>query len=68
MLLILAVLVALAVLGPIFGADSRDGLDWAPNHFWQRRRAARLKKTDSRGPASAGLCAADGCRPAPIAG
>jgi hypothetical protein len=26
------------VLAPIFGADSRDGLDWAGGHFWSHRR------------------------------
>jgi hypothetical protein len=32
MLVILALLVILAVLTPILGADSRDGRDWAPGH------------------------------------
>jgi hypothetical protein len=27
---ILVILLALAVLGPLFGADSRDGRDWQP--------------------------------------
>ncbi|GAA4636931.1 hypothetical protein GCM10023196_088740 [Actinoallomurus vinaceus] len=40
MLAMVAILVALAVLGPLAGADSRDGLDWARNNFWMRRRAA----------------------------
>jgi hypothetical protein len=69
MLFVIAILVVLAVLAPIFGADSRDGLDWTPNNFWLRRRSRRqLKTIDSRGPASAGRGAADGCRPAPVAG
>lgn len=32
-LVLLAVLLALAVLGPLVGADSRDGRDWQPG-FW----------------------------------
>lgn len=71
MLLVLVIFVALAVLAPIFGADSRDGLDWIPDNFWLRRRsggAAGVKRTDSRAPASAGRAAADGCRTAPAAG
>jgi hypothetical protein len=69
MLLLLALFVVLAVLGPFFGVDSRDGLDWTPNHFWLRRRPGpELKKTDNRGPASAGPGAADPCRTAPAAG
>jgi hypothetical protein len=68
MLFVLAILITLAVLAPVLGADSRDGLDWAPNHFWRRRRSVkRVKRTDSHGPASAGLCAADGGRTAPAA-
>jgi hypothetical protein len=31
--LILSVLIALAVLGPIFGVDSRDGQDWRDGRF-----------------------------------
>ena len=33
-LLILAILVLMAVLGPRYGADSRDGRDWQP---WELR-------------------------------
>ncbi|WP_460339003.1 hypothetical protein [Actinoallomurus acanthiterrae] len=40
MLAMVAILVALAVLGPLAGADTRDGLDWARNNFWLRRRNA----------------------------
>ncbi len=39
MLYVLGIIIALAVLGPLFGADSRDGLDWTPNNFWLRRRS-----------------------------
>lgn len=38
MLYALGLLLALAVLGPLLGADSRDGLDWTPNQFWLSRR------------------------------
>jgi hypothetical protein len=38
MWIVLALFTALAVLGPLFGADSRDSLDWAPGHFWRPRR------------------------------
>jgi uncharacterized membrane protein YczE len=40
---VLAILVVLALLACRFGADSRDGLDWTPGHFWLRRRYGRLK-------------------------
>jgi hypothetical protein len=40
MLVILALVIALAVLAPLFGADTRDGLDWTPGHFWLRHRPA----------------------------
>ncbi|MFV2175214.1 hypothetical protein ACFHW2_12990 [Actinomadura sp. LOL_016] len=46
MFLMLALIIALAVLGPLFGADSRDGLDHAPDHFW-RRRPFRPSRTGS---------------------
>jgi hypothetical protein len=36
-----AALVVLAVLGPFFGVDSRDGFDSTPRHFWLPRRATR---------------------------
>jgi hypothetical protein len=36
--LVLVLFVVLAALAPVFGSDSRDGLDWAPGHFWLRRR------------------------------
>ena len=69
MLLVLALFVALAALAPFIGADSRDGLDWIPNHFWLRRRSGReLRRTDNPGSACAGPAAADGCRTAPAAG
>lgn len=31
-------IVALAVLGPLFGADTRDGLTSTPDNFWLPRR------------------------------
>jgi hypothetical protein len=69
MLLVLALFVALAVLGPFIGADSRDGLDWIPNNFWLHRRARReFRKTDNPGSACAAPAAADSCRTAPAAG
>jgi hypothetical protein len=34
-------IVALAVLGPLFGADTRDGLTSTPNNFWLPRRGPR---------------------------
>ncbi len=40
MLYVLGIIIALAVLGPLFGSDSRDGLDWTPRNFWLRRRAS----------------------------
>jgi hypothetical protein len=67
MLLVLALFVALAALAPFVGADSRDGLDWTPNHFWLRRRS-ELKRTDNPESASGGRAAADSCRTAPVAG
>jgi hypothetical protein len=35
--LMLALLVVLAVAAPLFGADTRDGLDWLRGHFWLPR-------------------------------
>ena len=37
MLIIVAIFIALAILGPLFGADSRDGRDWKPDFFRSRR-------------------------------
>jgi hypothetical protein len=73
MLFVLAFFVVLAALAPFLGADSRDGLDWTPNHFWLRRRPGpesgpELKRTDSPGPACGDHAAADRCRTAPAAG
>ncbi|MEV5753069.1 hypothetical protein AB0L00_35080 [Actinoallomurus sp. NPDC052308] len=54
MWIVFAMFIALAVLGPLVGADSRDGLDWARNNFWMRRRpalkaeAARTSEPTSR--------------------
>lgn len=68
MLLVLAIFCLLALLTPVAGADSRDGLDWAANHFWLRRSGSTLKKTGNPGSASAGRAGVDGCRTAPTAG
>lgn len=75
MLSMLAFFVLLAVLAPFFGADSRDGLDWATCHFFRpggRDRADAdpdgLRMSDSPEPACAGRAAAAGCRTAPVAG
>lgn len=67
MIVMLALLIALAVLGPLFGADSRDGLDHAPGHFW-RRRPFRLRTTGSRAPAAEAPAAAAAHRTLPAAG
>ena len=68
MLLVLAIFCVLAVLAPVAGADSRDGLDWAANHFWLRRRGTIFKKIDNPGSTCAGRAGVDGCRTAPTAG
>lgn len=70
MLYVLALFIALAVLGPLFGADSRDGLDWTRNNFWLRRRPAQdpVRTTDSPGRAAGGHASADACRTIPAAG
>jgi hypothetical protein len=69
MLIVLALIVALAVLGPLFGADSRDGLDWAKNSFWLKRRgSASFRSRGSRARTGGGRVAADGRRTVPAAG
>jgi hypothetical protein len=78
MLVILILFIALAIFTPFLGADSRDGLDRAPDHFWLprraprdgRRRAARegVRTPGSLVPASSALCAADGRRTVRAAG
>jgi hypothetical protein len=65
--LMLAVLAALAVLGPLVGADTRDGLSWTQNHFWLPRRT-QVRTADSRVPASADHAAAERRRTAPACG
>jgi hypothetical protein len=72
---VLAFITASAVLGPLFGADSRDGLDWKPGNFWLRRRqrpartrSARIKSAGSRAPRDEGHAAAAPCRSVPAAG
>ncbi|REE98430.1 hypothetical protein DFJ69_3919 [Thermomonospora umbrina] len=72
----LALFVALAVLGPLFGRDSRDGLDWAPDHFWRRRRTERrasrtrnrVRRRDSPARTSEARAVEDVCRTVPAAG
>ncbi|SEF97409.1 hypothetical protein SAMN04489712_102676 [Thermomonospora echinospora] len=78
MYFVIGMLITLAVLGPLFGADTRDGLDWAPGNFWLRRRSdgrgrrshgrPRFTRTDSRAQASAARAVRDGGRTAPAAG
>ena len=70
MLYVLGLIIALAVLGPLFGADSRDGLDWTPKNFWLRRRAAvdPVKTTGSPGRANGGRASAGASRTIPAAG
>jgi hypothetical protein len=69
MLPMLAFFVLLAILTPLFGADTRDGLDWACDHLGLRRHESReLKTSDSPAPACAGRAAAAGCRTAPAGG
>lgn len=65
MLVVIAILVVLAILGPLIGADSRDGLDWTPGAFWLRRRSGPERKRPDRGPGTAGEPAA--ASPAPAA-
>ncbi len=67
MIVMLALVLALAVLGPLAGADSRDGLDHAPDHFW-RRRPFRLRRTGSRASAAGAPAAAGAHRTLPAAG
>ncbi|GLZ10358.1 hypothetical protein Acsp04_05930 [Actinomadura sp. NBRC 104425] len=75
-LVMLYVFIAIAVLGvagPLFGADSRDGLDWAPGDFWLPRRRGRtaraVRTAGSPARADGDRAAADRCRrTAPAAG
>jgi hypothetical protein len=70
MLYVLGLIIALAILGPLFGADSRDGLDWTPDNFWLRRRTkpAPVKRTDSPGRPNGGHASAGASRTIPAAG
>ena len=70
MLYVLGLIIALAVLGPLFGADSRDGLDWTPNNFWLRRRSIPdpVRTTDSPGRPNGGRASAGASRTIPAAG
>lgn len=79
MLVILALLAALALLAPLYGADSRDGLDWAPDDILRRRRPRQhggrdadscdARTSDSRARSASDLASADcAARTAPGAG
>ena len=63
MLIILAILIALAILGPLFGADSRDGRDWARRRFPDRDEPPR--SADSPAPAAGAHAAAERRRTTP---
>lgn len=61
-------IIALAVLGPLFGRDTRDGLDWARGNFWLRRPTtpdAPVRSSGSRGPVASGPASADARRSVP---
>lgn len=71
MLVMLAIIVALAVLAPVFGADTRDGLDRTPGNFWLPRRSGggrRVRSSGSRGREGAGRAAEAARRTIPAAG
>ncbi|WP_176611431.1 hypothetical protein [Actinomadura sp. WMMB 499] len=70
MFFMLALIIALAVLGPLLGADSRDGLDHAPGHFWRRRpfRPRTRGAGPRRDPASPAPAQAESRRTIPAAG
>lgn len=76
MFIVLALIAAAALLAPLFGTDTRDGLDWAPNNFWLRRRGSGsgrsrphgFRRTGSHARTSEARGAADACRTAPAAG
>jgi hypothetical protein len=63
-------LIALAVLGPLYGADSRDGLDWTPGNFWLRRRPRpdRFRSPGSPGRGGGDPFSAERRRSVPAAG
>jgi hypothetical protein len=58
--LILGFIAAVAVLAPLFGADTRDGRDWrqstplVPDHPHAALRLPEVRKIDSRARTSAG--------------
>jgi hypothetical protein len=73
MLVMLAIIILLAVLAPIAGADTRDGLNWTPGNFWLSRRSARPRKerirsAGSRGREDGGRAAEAARRTIPAAG
>jgi hypothetical protein len=71
MLVMLAIIIALAVLAPVFGADTRDGLNWTADNFWLRRRSGErrgVRSSGSRGREGAGRAAEAARRTIPAAG
>lgn len=70
MLFMLGLIIALAILGPLFGADSRDGLDWNTTNPWMRRHVTvdPVRTTDSPGRATAARASVDASRTIPAAG
>ncbi len=51
MVIILVLIAALAILGPLFGKDSRDGRDWTPGDFQRRFRSRPEPPRSSGSPA-----------------
>jgi hypothetical protein len=71
MLVMLAIIIALAVLAPIFGADTRDGLNQTPDHFWLPRGTGRrrgVRKSGSPAPGAGDRGVEDARRTIPAAG
>jgi hypothetical protein len=67
MLFFLIFFVALAVLVPLFGFDSRDGRDWKPAPFLRREPSAPVRRTGSRARAAVARGAAPAHRKAQAA-
>lgn len=74
MFIVLVLTLALALLGPKLGADTRDGRDWTPNAFWLRRRSGSgsgrsrpsgFRRTGSHARTSEARGVADACRTVP---
>lgn len=65
---VIIAIIALAVLGPLFGRDTRDGLDWARGNFWLPRRTAPdapVRNPGSHGRGASGHASADARRSVP---